>query len=64
MKMVIVRSTKWITISVREGFKDEQVKGNRDRALEILGLINKALNKTKAKIKTVLSNKNFLDNKE
>ncbi|EAX6542569.1 DUF4747 family protein [Salmonella enterica] len=49
---------------VREGFKDEQVKGNRDRALEILGLINKALNKTKAKIKTVLSNKNFLDNKE
>ncbi|MBN3342623.1 DUF4747 family protein [Pectobacterium brasiliense] len=49
---------------LRESFKDEQVKGNRDRALEILGLINKALNKTKNKIKTVISNKNFLDRKD
>ncbi|HKN05506.1 MAG TPA: DUF4747 family protein [Buttiauxella sp.] len=46
---------------VREQLKEGTTKGNRDKSIAIIGLIKKAIIKTRAKISALNANKKFID---
>ncbi|WP_447879266.1 DUF4747 family protein [Serratia fonticola] len=49
---------------VREKLVERDIRGQRDRAIEIKNLIVLAIKKTRMKINTVLGNKRFLDDRD